>query len=198
MTTLLKFRVEWAKYSPLCLVQLVFMTRKDKATPNSFRWFAGTRFEKATLYFLGRKRNAACKTGDRMERWVGGCSERPFDKRVWQECHVRGRGGGGWTTICADVSTVIILNLFSTRSVAAATCQLLYPDSWSNTCQLLCHSLSSLYQPPSDPLINLVSSRLTGRASLPIRPVPTSLMSIVPARQNPSRFWRRRKSRPEC
>ena len=73
-------------------------------------------------------------------------------------------GGGGWTTICADVSTVIILNLFSTRSVAAAaTCHLLYPDSWSNTCQLLCHSLSSLYQPPSDPLINLVSSWLTGR-----------------------------------
>ena len=82
-------------------------------------------------------------------------------------------GSGGWTTICADVSTVIILNLFSTRSVAAATCHLLYPDSWSNTCQLLCHSLSSLYQPPSDPLINLVSSWLTGRAGLLIRPVPS-------------------------
>ena len=103
-----------------------------------------------------------------------GLLTKEFDKSVMSG------GGGGWTTICADVSTVIILNLFSTLSVAAATCQLLYPDSWSNTCQLLCHSLSSLYQPPSDPLINLVSSWLTGRASLPIRPVPTSLMSIVP------------------
>ena len=98
------------------------------------------------------------------------------------------RGGGGvWTTICADVSTVIILNSACYRQLPPV----LHPDSWANTCQLLCHYHLYISQPPHLPLIKLVSSRLTG--GLPIRPVPS--LSIV--RQSPSRFWRG-KSRPEC
>ena len=56
----------------------------------------------------------------------------------------------------------------------AATCLLNTDSCCSNTCQLLCHYPLYISPPPSPPpLINLVSSWLTGRAGLLIRPVPS-------------------------
>ena len=63
--------------------------------------------------------------------------------------------GVGWTTICADVSTVIILDLECCWTMAAATCPP-KADSWANTCQLLCHqgAILSLYQSSSNSLLS--------------------------------------------
>ena len=123
-------------------------------------------------------------SGKRRRGWK--CVEAGSWKAFWQKSLRRG-GGGVWTTICADVSTVIILNSACYRQLPPVS----HPDSWANTCQLLCHYHLYISLPPHLPLIKLVSSRLTG--GLPIRPVPS--LSIV--RQSPSRFWRG-KSRPEC
>ena len=56
---------------------------------------------------------------------AAGC-ERVFDKRVGHQLEVVVLVvvvvGVGWTTICADVSTVIILDLECCWTMAAATC----------------------------------------------------------------------------
>ena len=102
---------------------------------------------------------------------AAGC-ERVFDKRVWHQLEVLVAVvvvvvvvvGVGWTTICADVSTVIILDLECCWTRAAATCppgrqlgqHLSTVVSPGGRYPL---SISELLQPP---LINLVSRRLTG------------------------------------
>ena len=63
--------------------------------------------------------------GSRCVVKAAGC-ERVFDKRVWHQLEVLVAVvlvvGVGWTTICADVSTVIILDLECCWTMAAATC----------------------------------------------------------------------------
>ena len=124
------------------------------------------------FWLIFQNRRTEKVSGKRRRGWKG--VEAGSWKAFWQKSLRRG-GGGVWTTICADVSTVIILNSACYQQLPPVS----HPDSWANTCQLLCHYHLYISQPPHLPLIKLVSSRLTGRGRLAYQtgPIPVNCAS---------------------